>query len=93
MKNYLQNLYSQISRREKHWIFRLIDCLSIGFSIYFAFSLRFDLFSVGNYLNQYLDPSYCWTRKKAQKLSPQLEALKEMAFVRSFSDKITDFYE
>jgi FlaA1/EpsC-like NDP-sugar epimerase len=32
--------------------------LSIGFSIYFAFSLRFDLFSVGTYLNQYLDLIY-----------------------------------
>ena len=56
--NYISNLYLQINRREKHWIFRLIDCVSIGFSIYFAFSLRFDLFSVGNYLNQYLDLIY-----------------------------------
>lgn len=57
-KHYISLLYSQASRREKHWIFRVVDCLSIGLSIYFAFSLRFDLFSVGGYLNQYLDLIY-----------------------------------
>jgi FlaA1/EpsC-like NDP-sugar epimerase len=56
--NYISKLYSKISRREKHLIFRLIDCVSIGLSIYFAFSLRFDLFSVEKYLNQYLDLIY-----------------------------------
>ncbi|MDX2470465.1 MAG: nucleoside-diphosphate sugar epimerase/dehydratase [SAR324 cluster bacterium] len=39
----------KLSRRSKRVIFRMIDLVIIGFSIFFSFSLRFDIFTAWSY--------------------------------------------
>lgn len=47
-----------MNRRGKRWIFRLIDTIIIVLSIYFAFSIRFDLFQAWKYIPEYYDIIY-----------------------------------
>ena len=57
-KKNIAYLYLCLSRRGKRWIFRGLDCAIIGLSVYLAFSLRFDLFSAGQYFSGYIAAIY-----------------------------------
>jgi len=54
----IARFYLYLSRRGKRWIFRGLDCVIIGLSIYLAFSLRFDLFSMGQNFFPYIGILY-----------------------------------
>ncbi|MCP4296276.1 MAG: polysaccharide biosynthesis protein [Proteobacteria bacterium] len=51
--NRIEAFYQQLSRRQKRWIFRVLDILAVTLSIYLAFSLRFDIFSVSETISPY----------------------------------------
>ena len=49
----INRLYSSLPRRNKRWIFRLLDCFVVALSIYLAFCLRFDIFQSFAFLSNY----------------------------------------
>jgi FlaA1/EpsC-like NDP-sugar epimerase len=50
---FIGNLYQNINRTGKRWIFKVVDTITIIVSIYLAFSLRFDIFNVWSFIPQY----------------------------------------
>ena len=49
----VDRFYSNLTRRMKRWIFRLLDCWVVALSIYLAFCLRFDIFQSYTFLSDY----------------------------------------
>ena len=53
LNDFVSRFYLNLERRGKRWVFRFLDIIVFGVSIYLAFAIRFDLFQAFTELHKF----------------------------------------